>query len=133
MPADAPTVLLSYLVMLLYIAVALGRFPRRGGWRDVLVHSRRALPTGWLAALRARCKGHAVWLVLPMPTCPAVKWMHPPPPCRAALGLGGVLIVAAAVVGSLGLCSWAGMRATLIIMEVIPFLTLAGGCATGRG
>lgn len=47
--------------------------------------------------------------------------------CRAGLGLGGVLIVASAVVGSLGLCSWAGMRSTLIIMEVIPFLVLAGG------
>lgn len=46
---------------------------------------------------------------------------------RAALGLGGVLIVAAAVLGALGLCSWAGMRSTLIIAEVIPFLALAGG------
>ncbi|PRW56197.1 Niemann-Pick C1 [Chlorella sorokiniana] len=83
--SDAPTVLLSYVVMLLYIAVALGRFPRSSDWRDLLVHS------------------------------------------RAALGLGGVLIVAAAVLGALGLCSWAGMRSTLIIAEVIPFLALAVG------
>ncbi|KAL4457923.1 hypothetical protein ABPG75_012788 [Micractinium tetrahymenae] len=83
--SDVPTVLASYLVMLLYIAVALGRFPRSPDWRDVLVNS------------------------------------------RAGLGLGGVLIVAGAVVGSLGLCSWAGMRSTLIIMEVIPFLVLAVG------
>ncbi|EFN58463.1 hypothetical protein CHLNCDRAFT_6284, partial [Chlorella variabilis] len=91
--SDAPTVLLSYLVMLLYIAVALGRFPRGADWRDVL-----------------------------SPPC-----LLPCLPCRAALGLGGVLIVAASVVGSLGLCSWAGMSATLIIMEVIPFLVLAVG------
>ena len=32
--------LLSYVVMLLYIAVALGRFPRNSDWRDLLVHSR---------------------------------------------------------------------------------------------
>lgn len=52
--------------------------------------------------------------------------LRAPSPRRAGLGLGGVLIVAAAVAGSLGLCSWAGMRGTLIIMEVIPFLVLAG-------
>ncbi|KAI3436838.1 hypothetical protein D9Q98_006248 [Chlorella vulgaris] len=83
--ADVPTVLLSYFVMLLYIAVGLARFPRGASWRDMLVHS------------------------------------------RAALGLGGVLIVAAAVLGSMGLCAWGGMRSTLIIAEVIPFLVLAVG------
>ena len=52
--------------------------------------------------------------------------VHLPTPIRVALGLGGVAIVAAAVAGALGLCSWAGMRSTLIIAEVIPFLALAG-------
>ena len=37
---------------------------------------------------------------------------------RASLGLGGVLIVLAAVAGALGLCSLFGMWSTLIIMEV---------------
>lgn len=66
--------------------------------------------------------------------CTHTPLMSCPPACllptcarRAALGLGGVLIVAAAVLGALGLCSWAGMRSTLIIAEVIPFLALAGG------
>ena len=36
---------------------------------------------------------------------------------RASLGLGGVLIVLAAVAGALGLCSLFGMWSTLIIME----------------
>jgi len=40
-PADVSTVLASYVVMLLYIAVALGRFPRSPDWRDLLVHSRQ--------------------------------------------------------------------------------------------
>ena len=37
---------------------------------------------------------------------------------RASLGLGGVVIVLAAVAGALGLCSLFGMWSTLIIMEV---------------
>ena len=36
---------------------------------------------------------------------------------RASLGLGGVLIVLAAVAGALGLCSLFGMWSTLILME----------------
>ena len=35
--------------------------------------------------------------------------------------------MAAAVASALGLCAWAGLKATLIVMEVIPFLALAGG------
>eukprot|EP00883_Tetradesmus_obliquus_P007421 jgi/Sobl393_1/18043/SZX70998.1 len=46
---------------------------------------------------------------------------------RAALGAGGVLIVAGSVAGAMGLCSLFGMWSTLIIMEVIPFLVLAVG------
>lgn len=74
--ADAPTVALSYLVMLAYIACALGSLPSTGRVLHVFVLS------------------------------------------RAALGLGGVLIVAASVAGALGLCSMFGMWSTLIIMEV---------------
>lgn len=84
--ADVGTVLASYFVMLIYIAVALGSLPAgRRTWRDWAVNS------------------------------------------RAGLGLGGVAIVAAAVLGALGLLSWGGGRATLIIMEVLPFLVLAVG------
>lgn len=138
--------LLSYLVMLLYIAVALGRFPRSSNWRDLLVHSRwgggRGAAACWCTAGGAgggrlpACRPSALHAMVrvgaglacpfqaPVPTTHSSAW---PPPCRAALGLGGVLIVAAAVLGALGLCSWAGMRSTLIIAEVIPFLALAGG------
>ena len=73
---DMGTVALSYAVMLLYIACALGTLPHRPSWRDALVHS------------------------------------------RAALGLGGVLIVAASVVGALGLCSAFGLWSALINLEV---------------
>ena len=73
---DMSTVALSYIVMLLYIAFALGTLPHRPSWQDVLVHS------------------------------------------RAALGLGGVLIVAASVIGALGVCSALGLWSALINLEV---------------
>ncbi|CAL7940989.1 unnamed protein product [Xylocopa violacea] len=46
---------------------------------------------------------------------------------KITLGLGGVLIVLASVVCSVGLFGFVGMPATLIIIEVIPFLVLAVG------
>ncbi|XP_061379170.1 NPC intracellular cholesterol transporter 1 isoform X2 [Danaus plexippus] len=46
---------------------------------------------------------------------------------KVTLGLGGVLIVLASVVCSVGLFGFFGVAATLIIMEVIPFLVLAVG------
>lgn len=83
---DTSTVAISYLVMLLYVALALAKIPKRGAtWQTVLVHG------------------------------------------RTLLALGGVLIVGAAVAAALGLCGWFGINATLIIMEVIPFLALAIG------
>lgn len=46
---------------------------------------------------------------------------------KITLGLGGVLIVLASVISSVGLFGFVGMPATLIIIEVIPFLVLAVG------
>nr|XP_034176148.1 NPC intracellular cholesterol transporter 1 isoform X4 [Osmia lignaria] len=46
---------------------------------------------------------------------------------KITLGLGGVLIVLASVVCSVGLFGFVGLPATLIIIEVIPFLVLAVG------
>ncbi|XP_029162853.1 NPC intracellular cholesterol transporter 1 isoform X4 [Nylanderia fulva] len=46
---------------------------------------------------------------------------------KITLGLGGVLIVLASVVCSVGLFGFIGLPATLIIIEVIPFLVLAVG------
>jgi len=83
--ADAGTVAKSYLMMVLYVALALSTIPRGANLRTALVHG------------------------------------------KTLLGLGGVLIVAAAVAAALGVCGWLGINATLIIMEVIPFLALAIG------
>lgn len=44
------------------------------------------------------------------------------------LGLSGVIIVLLSVLGSVGFFSALGVKSTLIIMEVIPFLVLAVRC-----
>ncbi len=81
-------VAISYVVMLAYIALALGYYPRGASPLAVLV-------TG-----------------------------------RVSLGLGGVLIVAGAVAGALGLCSLFGMWSTLIIIEVrTPCMQYSHGTA----
>ncbi|KAK7086016.1 NPC intracellular cholesterol transporter 1, partial [Halocaridina rubra] len=46
---------------------------------------------------------------------------------KITLGLGGVLIVLISVTSSVGVYGYAGQKATLIIIEVIPFLVLAVG------
>ncbi|KAL4714887.1 hypothetical protein ACJJTC_012559 [Scirpophaga incertulas] len=46
---------------------------------------------------------------------------------KITLGIGGVLIVLASVVCSVGIYGFCGVPATLIIVEVIPFLVLAVG------
>lgn len=46
---------------------------------------------------------------------------------KITLGLGGVVIVLASVVSSVGMFAFIGVPATLIIVEVIPFLVLAVG------
>ncbi|KQJ84058.1 hypothetical protein BRADI_5g18407v3 [Brachypodium distachyon] len=46
---------------------------------------------------------------------------------KVLLGLSGVVLVMLSVLGSIGFFSAIGMKSTLIIMEVIPFLVLAVG------
>lgn len=46
---------------------------------------------------------------------------------KFTLGFAGILIVLMSITSSIGLFSWAGIKATLIIAEVIPFIVLAVG------
>ncbi|XP_055386647.1 NPC intracellular cholesterol transporter 1 isoform X2 [Condylostylus longicornis] len=46
---------------------------------------------------------------------------------KITLGVGGVVIVLTSVISSVGIFGYAGVPATLIIVEVIPFLVLAVG------
>lgn len=43
------------------------------------------------------------------------------------LGVAGVVIVALSVTSSIGVYAWCGIPATMIILEVQPFLVLAVG------
>ena len=44
---------------------------------------------------------------------------------QVMLGLSGVILVMLSIIGSVGFFSVLGIKSTLIIMEVIPFLVLA--------
>lgn len=46
---------------------------------------------------------------------------------KVTLGLMGILIVLMSITASIGFFSWVGLKATLIIVEVIPFIVLAVG------
>ena len=46
---------------------------------------------------------------------------------KVTLGLVGILIVLMSIAASIGFFSWVGLKATLIIIEVIPFIVLAVG------
>ncbi|KAF7558471.1 hypothetical protein G7046_g5682 [Stylonectria norvegica] len=46
---------------------------------------------------------------------------------KVTLGLVGILIVLMSIAASIGFWSWVGLKATLIIVEVIPFIVLAVG------
>nr|CAD7444918.1 unnamed protein product [Timema bartmani] len=80
--SDVSTILVSYVIMFAYIAIALGQ----------------------------------------LRTCSRLLIDS-----KVTLGLGGVLIVLASVVCSVGFFGFLGVPATLIIIEVIPFLVLAVG------
>ncbi|KAH7312196.1 sterol-sensing domain of SREBP cleavage-activation-domain-containing protein [Stachybotrys elegans] len=46
---------------------------------------------------------------------------------KVTLGLVGIIIVLMSIAASIGFFSWVGLKATLIIAEVIPFIVLAVG------
>ncbi|KAJ9132173.1 Niemann-Pick type C-related protein 1 [Pleurostoma richardsiae] len=46
---------------------------------------------------------------------------------KFTLGVVGIVIVLMSIASSIGLFSWAGLKATLIIVDVIPFIVLAVG------
>ncbi|XP_017854983.2 NPC intracellular cholesterol transporter 1 isoform X2 [Drosophila busckii] len=80
--SDVLTILVSYLIMFLYIAISLGNVQEL---KRSLIDS------------------------------------------KITLGIGGVIIVLASVISSVGIFGYIGVPATLIIVEVIPFLVLAVG------
>lgn len=82
--SDISTIIVSYMIMFVYIAISLGHVEFKR-YRRLLIDS------------------------------------------KITLGIGGVVIVLASVVSSVGMFGFIGIPATLIIVEVIPFLVLAVG------
>ncbi|WVF68428.1 hypothetical protein IAT40_003193 [Kwoniella sp. CBS 6097] len=121
---DVKIVVLSYLVMFLYVSLTLG-----GG-----------LPPHVIQAFATRLWRGLVRLgvLLRIVKSPPAEYATPPPNfsiiptllsvnSKFSLGLFGIAIVLVAVSSSVGLFSLLGVRVTLIIAEVIPFLVLAVG------
>ncbi|XP_039317964.2 NPC1-like intracellular cholesterol transporter 1 isoform X2 [Saimiri boliviensis] len=79
---DLPIFATSYIVIFLYISLALGTY---SSWSRVMVDS------------------------------------------KATLGLGGVAVVLGAVMAAMGFLSYLGVRSSLIILQVVPFLVLSMG------
>lgn len=120
---DVKIVVLSYLVMFLYVSLTLG-----GGLPPSVISKT-------ISYLFYQVKRIGVMINLVSPE----NISNPPSSPLAAiptllsvnskfsLGLFGIMIVLIAVSSSVGLFSFLGIRVTLIIAEVIPFLVLAVG------
>ncbi|KAK4687526.1 hypothetical protein P7C73_g2603, partial [Tremellales sp. Uapishka_1] len=121
---DVKIVVLSYLVMFLYVSLTLG-----GGLPPALISaifSRLFNGVRHLAVITHLIQPTTIERSSPpaslaiIPTLLSVK-------SKFSLGLFGIAIVLVAVSSSVGLFSLMGVRVTLIIAEVIPFLVLAVG------
>lgn len=126
--AEITTILLSYIIMFIYIALSLGfgayfvDLVNRCGWRRYIwwqTINRSHRPS--TCSIEEEAVPCANTTVVATPTC----WRQCLP--RLVLSLVGVLLVLLSVMASVGLFSFAGVPATLIVMEVVPFLVLAVG------
>ncbi|KAI8497623.1 NPC intracellular cholesterol transporter 1 [Branchiostoma belcheri] len=97
---DIYTILVSYLIMFAYISIALGQF-----------YSCSRLLLSYISIALGQFYSCSRLLL----------------DSKISLGLCGVLIVLCATACSIGVFSYAGIPATLIIIEVVPFLVLAVG------
>ncbi|BGP45045.1 niemann-Pick type C-related protein 1 [Rhodotorula kratochvilovae] len=138
---DVPVVVLSYLVMFLYVAVALGgsasALARAAARAAGIVGAAGRRGARWVAR---RARGGAVKLTTGEGEHFAARSGADSAGKLGAsvrkrlfvdskflLGLWGIVIVLLSVSTSVALCSAAGVKVTLIIAEVIPFLVLAIG------
>ncbi|KAH7511464.1 hypothetical protein JRO89_XSUnG0200700 [Xanthoceras sorbifolium] len=99
--ADVITIVVSYLVMFAYISVTLGDAPR--------------LSTFYISSKMSK------------PVLADDSIINSLLALNVVLALSGVMLVVLSVLGSVGFFSAVGVKSTLIIMEVIPFLVLAVG------
>ena len=117
---DVKIVVLSYLVMFLYVSLTLG-----GGLPPSLLSTIWQYLCYLPVALRLKSPSDDAEPLpkLSFSIIPTLLSVN----SKFALGLFGIVIVLVAVSSSVGLFSLLGVRVTLIIAEVIPFLVLAVG------
>lgn len=122
---DVKIVVLSYLAMFLYVSLALGNWEATDdGVAASLTHWARNLP----ALFKRSSVGSSSISVESrtsrvLPRLPRNLFVN----SRMCLGLFGIGLVVLSVSSSVGLLSLLGVKTTLIIAEVIPFLVLAVG------
>ncbi|KAF9818352.1 hypothetical protein IEO21_02867 [Rhodonia placenta] len=125
---DVRIVVLSYIAMFFYVSLTLGSGSSISREEGVL-----ASLTQWVANLPKLFKRQGVASSSLSIDSRDVPSLIPRLPrnlfvgSKFTLGLFGVALVILSVSSSVGFFSWAGVKVTLIIAEVIPFLVLAVG------
>ncbi|EJU00044.1 multidrug efflux transporter AcrB transmembrane domain-containing protein [Dacryopinax primogenitus] len=110
---DVPIVIMSYLVMFVYVSLTLGSSGRISFFAPS--YSDAEIPEGFFPKAKyylSRIRRPNLRMIVTS---------------KVSLGLFGIIMVIIAVLSSVGFFSLLGVRATLIIAEVIPFLVLAVG------
>ncbi|WVO13857.1 hypothetical protein L204_101480 [Cryptococcus depauperatus] len=121
---DVKIVVLSYLVMFLYVSLTLG-----GGLPPNIIHAfmhyfhRLLIQLGVIIRLIEKSPSDQSISRPSFKIIPALLSVN----SKFSLGLFGITIVLIAVSSSVGIFSLLGVKVTLIIAEVIPFLVLAVG------
>ncbi len=122
---DVTIVVLSYLAMFLYVSLTLGggtRTDEDGFFRSLLTWARNfpgLFKKGASGALSIDSRMTPRWF----PRLPRNLFIE----SKVSLALFGIFLVILSVSSSVGLFSFMGVKVTLIIAEVIPFLILAVG------
>ncbi|KAH7105584.1 multidrug efflux transporter AcrB transmembrane domain-containing protein [Auriculariales sp. MPI-PUGE-AT-0066] len=126
---DIPIVVLSYVVMFLYIALTLGDSSSAGPDDDNFAQS----ISRWVVNFPRLFKKRQSIALTDDPDLEHPPTWLPRLPRRIfvgskfTLGLFGIGLVILSVSAATGFCSMLGIKSTLIIAEVIPFLVLAVG------
>ncbi|GAA6005586.1 hypothetical protein JCM10207_005259 [Rhodosporidiobolus poonsookiae] len=118
--SDVPVVVGSYVAMFAYVALALG-----GAGGGVVRLAGRAVAAVVRSAVR-RVKGEGA-IKLGAGRVGREVGRRMLVEGKVGLALFGILIVLLSVSTSVAICSFAGVKVTLVIAEVIPFLVLAIG------
>lgn len=121
---DVRTVVLSYLAMFLYVSLTLGRGIPPSVIDSLIAHVvHRVQNAAHKVGLPVEESNPATLPEFSLWSIPASILIN----SKFSLGLFGIAIVLISVASSVGLFSLLGIKVTLIIAEVIPFLVLAVG------